>query len=68
MKKNKINKVQDNCDLPDILDFLNLSRTIIRQMKILKKTNMTEEHKQLTANAAVSVAQEALNYAEEYVK
>lgn len=67
MKKNAKNEVENNCDLPDILDFLNLSRTIIRQMNLLKKTNMSEEHKQLTANAAVSVAQEALEYAEEYV-
>lgn len=67
MEKNSASKINFNCELPDILDFLNLSRNIIRQMNLLKKTNMSEEHKQLTANAAVAVAQEALGYAEEYV-
>lgn len=63
--KNIKNYKENTCDLPDVLDFLNSSRTIIRQINIFKEIKMSKEHKVLTINAAVKVAEEALKYAEE---
>lgn len=61
-------KDQENtCDLPEVLDFLNLSRNVIRQINLFKKTDMTKRHKQITVNAVVKLVEEALKYAEENV-
>jgi len=37
-------------------------------MKLLKSTHIPQKYMQLTVNAAVSVAEEAVNFANEHVK
>ena len=46
------------CELVDIQHFLNLSRTMIRQMKLIKNSEITEEHYKITKAAAEKVAKE----------
>lgn len=55
MKKTKEAK---KCELVDIQQFLNLSRTIIRQMKLIKNSDITEEYLELTKDAAKMVTKE----------
>ncbi|WP_026884242.1 hypothetical protein [Clostridium akagii] len=59
MKKTK-EKIK--CELVDIQQFLNLSRTIIRQIKLIKNSDISEEYYEITKNAAAKVANEIENF------
>lgn len=64
---NKMNN-KEAYEYPEVAYFLNLSRIMIRQMDLLKSTSIPQKYKQMTANAAVSIAEEAVNFANEYIK
>ena len=44
------------CDLPEIQEFLNLSRSLVRQIKLLSKMEISEEYLRLTKEVSVKVA------------
>lgn len=52
MNANDIKK----CELPDIQEFLKVARILIRQMKLLSKTEIPEEYSKITKSAAEKVA------------
>ncbi|WP_027633413.1 hypothetical protein [Clostridium hydrogeniformans] len=57
-KKNK------DIDLPDIQEFLKLSRTFIRQLGLLKNNDIPEEYKDIISNSIDLVYGEIAEYYE----
>ena len=51
-------------DVPEIKEFLKLSRTYIRQLKIMMKSNMSEEHRKIVETATQKVYKENKKYIE----
>lgn len=51
-------------DVPEIQEFLKLSRTYIRQLKIMMKSNMSEEHRKIVETATQKVYKENKKYIE----
>lgn len=51
----KTNDIKE-CQLPDVQEFLKLSRILIRQMKLLSKTKIPEKYSIITKSAAENVA------------
>ncbi|MTI67831.1 MAG: hypothetical protein FH753_14695 [Firmicutes bacterium] len=54
---------KDNkCELPEIVEFLKLSRNLVRQMELLENTKVPIEYKKLTIEAANKVGNKAYEY------
>ena len=51
-------------ELPEIMDFLNKSRMLIRQMELLSNTKIPEEYFKVTQKAARKLSESAKRYAE----
>lgn len=49
-------------DLPDIQQFLNVSRILVRQIEILSNVEIPEEYKEITRKAAEMVAIKAAEW------
>jgi hypothetical protein len=43
------------CELPDVQEFLKLSRIFMRQNELLQRNNIPEQYKELVKNAAKKV-------------
>lgn len=52
------NKEQKKVDLPDVLEFLKLSRTVKRQLKLFEKVSITQENIKVVIKAADKMREE----------
>lgn len=57
-------KKKEACEPPDILNFLNLSRTIVRQIDLLKSTDLPLEYKDIAVKAAKKVEEKTTDFIE----
>lgn len=60
--KLKESSTKKKCDLPDILEILNISRTFIRQLELLSKVEVPPEYKSLVKAAIEKVNVAANNF------